>query len=192
MEFEGYSYRTGARFGSRVAVRIKDGCLIVTGPRIGPVAYRLWILVQVLVLLMTIPALVLPLIYNAYWYLLLIPALLLFHLFIGGVGAAVLWEAANLASFGKGQKGETVEIPLGNIGDVMLGKGWARKGLWMVIPYVVPLVDKAAEGFCVSFEASQYGNRGKNAVFAFHMQSRRQAEKLKEALSSKKEPKAKF
>jgi len=40
---------------------------------------------------------------------------LLFHLIIGGVGAAVLWEAANLASFGKGQKGETVKIPIGNI-----------------------------------------------------------------------------
>jgi len=41
--FEGYSYRTSARFGSRVQVSVEDGTASVTGPRVGVLAYRLWI-----------------------------------------------------------------------------------------------------------------------------------------------------
>ncbi len=183
MDLEGYSYRTSARYGSRTSLIIGEAGMTVTGPRIGPLAYNLWIALQVVLLFLIIPAAVFPIVFSAYWYLFIIPGLLLMHLLIGGTGAAVLWEAANLASLGKGQKGETIVIPLENIKDVSVGKGWARNGLWIVIPYAVPLVNKAAEGFCVSFEAPQFGDHGREKVFAFHMQSRRQAEKLREAVS---------
>jgi phytoene dehydrogenase-like protein len=39
--FEGYSYRTSSRFGSRVQVSIGEGMVTVTGPRVGVFIYRL-------------------------------------------------------------------------------------------------------------------------------------------------------
>lgn len=35
INFEGYSYRVGARFGSRVNISIEDDVVSVTGPRVG-------------------------------------------------------------------------------------------------------------------------------------------------------------
>jgi protein-S-isoprenylcysteine O-methyltransferase Ste14 len=56
--FEGYSYRTSARFGSRVQVSVEDGTASVTGPRVGVLAYRLWIGTQVVLFWLIVPVLI--------------------------------------------------------------------------------------------------------------------------------------
>ena len=55
--FEGYSYQTSSRFGSRVRVSLEGGMVSVTGPRIGVLLYRLWIVIQAILLWLTVPAL---------------------------------------------------------------------------------------------------------------------------------------
>ena len=52
-----------------------------------------------------------------------------------------------------GTAGVTISFPVSAVKDVKIGRGWARKGLWLVIPLYVAGVNKWAEGFCVSFEA---------------------------------------
>jgi hypothetical protein len=55
--FEAYSYRTSSRFGSRVEVSIDDGNVTVTGPRVGVLIHRVWIVAQVVLFWSTIPVL---------------------------------------------------------------------------------------------------------------------------------------
>jgi len=40
--FEGYSYRTSSRFGSRVWITVEDGTVTVTGPRVPAPLYAAW------------------------------------------------------------------------------------------------------------------------------------------------------
>ena len=59
----------------------------------------------------------------------------------------------------------------------MIRCGWARNGLWLAIPHIVPWLNKVSEGVCVSFEAPD-GNTGRDVVFALMMQTPEDAETL--------------
>ena len=103
--FEGYSYRTSARFGSRVQVSVEDGTASVTGPRVGVLAYRLWIGTQVVLFWLIVPVLI-AVVLRDWRYVFLALALLGAHWAIGGAGAGCLWELANLIAFMAGVQGE--------------------------------------------------------------------------------------
>jgi len=175
--FEGYSYRTSSRFGSRVHASVDDATVSVTGPRVGRPIYRLWIGIQVVVFWLIVPVLVAAVVLCDWRYLVVALVLAVTHWAIGGVGAGCLWEMANLTAFMAGRLGETISFPVSAVRDVKIGRGWARKGMWLVIPLFVAGINKWAEGECVSFEASD-GDTGSEVVYAFHMQTTEDAQAL--------------
>ena len=168
--FEAYAYRTGARFGSRVQVSVGGGTVTVTGPRVGAPIYRLWIAAQVIVFWSIVPALVAAAVLWSGRFLVLALALVFVHWLIGTMGAVGFWELENLNAFSAGTKGETTTFPVGAVKAVKIGRGWARNGLWLAIPPVVPLIDQIARGCCVSFEAPE--------VYALHMRTAEDAQVL--------------
>jgi hypothetical protein len=182
--FEGYHYRTSSRFGSRVRIKIGDDNISITGPRIGPAIYRTWILTQSILLFLIIPAIIFPLALGKPVYLLLIIGILFLHYAISGTGAIVLWEGANVMAFTDGKAGDTEIIRMVDIKDIRMGKGWERKGLWLVIPYVIPIINKVTEGLCISFEAPD-SVTGKDVVYAFLLHSREETDKFRNIISER-------
>lgn len=175
--FEGYHYRTSSRFGSRVRITMDKEQMSVTGPRIGPSIYRAWILVQSVLLFLIIPAIVFPLVFARPVYLLLIPGLLFMHYAISGTGAVILWEGADVMAFTDGRMGDTETFRLAGIRDIRVGKGWERNGLWLVIPYVIPIINRVTAGLCISFEAPD-SVTGEERVYAFLLHSRQETERF--------------
>ena len=181
--FEAYSYRTSCRFGSRVKVSVDEGTVIVTGPRVGVFIYRLWIATQVVVFWLIVPALLAAVILRGWRYLVLALALAVAHWALGTLGAVCFWELANVMAFTEGTMGETTTFPLSAVKRVQVGRGWARNGLWLVIPLYVPGLNRLAEGYCVSFEAAD-GDTGRDVVYALHMQTKEKARALAGLLRS--------
>jgi hypothetical protein len=172
---EGYGYRTSSRFGSWTKISVQDDLVSVTGPRVGASSYRLWIACQLLVLALVVAVALVALVARDWRYLLLVPGLLVLHWLVGVMGAAGLWEMANMTDIGSGHP--THSFPLGTVKRVKIGPGWARKGLWLVIlPYVAG-INKMAEGYAVSFEAPA-GDVVGDAVYAFHMHTTEEAGEL--------------
>jgi hypothetical protein len=179
--FEAYSYRTNSRFGSRVKISVDDETVTLIGPRIGTFIYSMWIKVQIVLLWLIIPVLIAAVVYRDWKFLVLTCMLAIIHWFVGGAGAGCLWEMANLNAFAVGVFGKTISFPLKDVKDVKIGRGWARKGMWLVIPHFIPGVNKWAEGYCVSFEAPD-GEKGKEVVYALHMRTEEDARSLKKLL----------
>jgi hypothetical protein len=175
MSFEGYGYRTSSRFGSWTRITVEGDTVSVTGPRVGVLPYRLWIVAQLLVLALAVPVVLVAVVAGDWRYLLLVPGLLVLHWCAGVAGAAGLWEMANLAAIGAGHP--VHHFPVTSVKRVKIGVGWARNGLWLVIlPYVAG-INKMSEGHAVSFEAPA-GDAPGDAVYAFHMHKEEEAVEL--------------
>jgi len=169
--FEGYAYRTSSRFGSWTRITVEGDTVSVTGPRVGVLAYRLWIVAQLLVLALVVPAMLV----RDWRYLLLVPGLLVAHWCVGVMGAAGLWEMANLAAIGAGHPMHHFAVT--SVKRVEIGPGWASNGLWLVILPYVDGINKMSEGHAVSFEAPA-GDAPGDAVYAFHMHREEEAAEL--------------
>jgi hypothetical protein len=173
--FDGYGYRTSSRFGSWSRITVDGETVSITGPRVGVLPYRLWLVAQLLLLALVVPAVLAGVAARDWRYLLLVPALLVLHWYVGVMGAAGLWELANMTAIGSGHPTHT--FPVGSVRRVKIGPGWARRGLWLVIlPYVAG-INKMAEGHAVSFEAPAGDTEG-DAVYAFHMNTEEEARQL--------------
>lgn len=185
LSFEGYSYRTSARFGSRVWLTIDTGVLTVVGPRLGIGMYRYWIGAQAFFLFTTVLA-ALAAIALLEWRWLLVGALSLgLHGVIGGVGAGCLWELSNLIAFGKGTRGDTLSMPLDQIKGIAVGRrAWARRGMRLLILPEYPMIDLSTSD-CVSFEGPDRTNA--QGVYAIHMRDHAEAERLAAALQGARE-----
>jgi hypothetical protein len=109
--FEAYSYRVSARFGGRVQVAVGDGTVTITGPRLSLTVYRLWIVVQAVLLTLTFLAFLAALAFGNWRGLLAATLLLVMHLAAGGFGAGCLWELANLTAFIEGARGISTTFP---------------------------------------------------------------------------------
>ncbi|MGD2145843.1 MAG: hypothetical protein PVH41_04015 [Anaerolineae bacterium] len=179
--FEAYSYRTSSRFGSRVRVFVDDGNVTVTGPRVGVLVHRAWIVAQVALFWATIPALVAAAALWDWRFLALALGLQVVHWALGTFGAVSFWELANVNAFTAGRAGETTEFRVSDVEDVRIGRGWARRGLWLAIPLYVPGLNQMSKGYCVSFEAPDR-QTGRDAVYALHMRTEEEAETLAELL----------
>ena len=173
--FEGWGYRTSSRFGSWTDIVVNEGVVSVTGPRVGILPYRLWIGLQAILLVLVVPYLLAGIVFLDWRCLALALWLLGAHLFVGLLGAAGLWEYANMKAIGSGHP--TQSFPVSAVKRVRIGPGWARNGLWLVILPYVPGINKMARGHCVSFEAPA-GDTGRDAVYAFHMHTEDDAEAL--------------
>lgn len=108
-------------------------------------------------------------------YLILAGCLLVVHWFVGSLGAAGIWDYANLMTVGSGHP--TASFPVSEVKGVKIGPGWARKGLWLVILPYVAAINRMSEGHCVSFEAPAGDTKG-DAVYAFHMDTENEAQAL--------------
>ena len=100
----------------------------MAGPRVSIFSYRLWIIVQIILLWSTIPILLLGLIFWDWRYLAVVPGLLILHWFLGVLGAAIIWSLANMAACASG-KFPTVSFNVNKVKRVKIGAGWARNGL---------------------------------------------------------------
>jgi len=181
LKFEGYHYRTSSRFGGRVEIITNSEEVTITGIRTGVSVYKSWIFMQEFILFLIIPAIILPLIFNKPIYLLLILGIIFLHYIISAVGAVALWELANVISFTDNQKGNKETFKIIDIKDVKIGKGWERRGLWFVIPYVIPLINKISEGLCISFEAPD-SVTSKSVVYAFLLHTKDEAKILTDSI----------
>jgi hypothetical protein len=101
------------------------GTVSVTGPRVGVLVYRLWLALQLVILALCIPAILAVLGLRDWRYLLLVPVLLILHWFVGVVGAAGLWELANMTAIGTGHPTHT--FPIGSVKRVRIGPGVGEK-----------------------------------------------------------------
>jgi hypothetical protein len=89
--------------------------------------------------------------------------LLAAHAAVSGFGAGCLWELMNLIAVGEGTPGDTSTFPLSAVKRVKIGRGWARRGMWLLIlPYVLG-INSMSEGYCVSFETPD-GVTGRQVV----------------------------
>ena len=181
--FEAYSYRTSSRFGSRVKISVDNETVTIIGPRVGSFIYGIWIKLQIVLFWSIIPVLLVAAVLWDWRFLVLALILAFTHWFVGGAGAGCLWEMANLTAFTVGVFVKTISFPLSEVKDIRVGRGWARKGLWAVIPLFVAGVNQWAEGFCVSFEAPD-GEKGKEVVYALHMRTKEDAQSLAGALKN--------
>ena len=130
-----------------------------------------------------VPALVAALILWDWRYLVLIPVLQLAQMGIGGIGAAALWELEHLLALDRGSY-RTASFPLSAVKRVKIGRGWARRGLWLILLSYVALLNKASEGIVLSFEAPD-GDRGGDAVYALYLQNKEEANTLAALLEGK-------
>ena len=181
--FDAYSYRTSSRFGSRVKLTIDHDMVTITGPRVGLIPYRLWIIVQAVLLCLVFFALLATIVYRNWPFLALSGILLVCHGCVGGFGAGCLWELENLIELGAGIPGKSVCFPQSSIRNIRVGRGWARRGMWLLILPYVALINKMADGYCVSFEAPD-GERQGEGVYALHMRSKEDASSVAVSLKA--------
>jgi hypothetical protein len=175
--FEGFSYRTNCRFGNRVKVSVEEGRVTVTGPRVGVFIYRVWIALQVILFWSSVPALLAAAILWDWRFIVLALALVIVYWAFSGIGAAVLWGWADIAAVASGSD-PSVSFPLSAVKRVKIGRGWARNGLWLVIPLFIPGINQASEGRAVSFEAPDGETGSDRAVYAIYMWSEADAADL--------------
>jgi hypothetical protein len=165
--FEVFGYRTSSRFASHLKVSVDSRTVWVTGPRVGVTIYRLWIALQAVLLVLTVPMLIAAVVLWDWRYLVTALVLVFFYWVISAVGAVALWEYQTFMAFDRGGY-QTTSFPLSAVKRVKIGRGWARNGLWLILlPFIVSL-NKASEGRVVSFEAPD-DDTGKDAVYAFYM-----------------------
>ena len=175
--FEAYSYRTSSRFGSRVRVSVEGQAVSVSGPRVGVVIYHLWIAAQLVLFWLIVPVLLAAVVLWDWRYLVVALVLAVAHWAVSTFGAVSLWELENVKAFTAGTKGQTTTFAVSAVKRVMVGRGWARKGLWLVIAPYLAGINKMAEGYAVSFEAPDRETHG-DAVYALHMQTKEEAQAL--------------
>ena len=175
--FKAYSYRTSSRFGSRVGVSVDGQTVSVTGPRVGVLSYRLWIATQLVLFWAIVPVLLVAVVLWDWRYLVVVLVLAVAHWAVSTFGAVSLWELENVKAFTAGTAGQTITFAVSAVKRVMVGRGWARNGLWLVIAPYVAGINKMAEGYAVSFEAPD-GERNRDAVYALHMQTKEEAQAL--------------
>ncbi len=181
-DFEVYGYRTSSRFGSRLHISIDKETATVTGPRAGAGIYRLWIVLQLILLLSTVPLLITALVLWSWLYLVIALAVFLAYYGISSIGAIALWEYQTAAFPQQGF--QSITFPLSAVRDIKIGRGWSRNWIWLVIlPFVVP-INKLSEGLVVSFEITDKKS-GKDIVFALLTSSRQTARSLANLLEAR-------
>ena len=174
--FHGFGYRTSSRFADYIKIQVEDQKITISGPRVGPFVYRVWIAAQFILLWSIIPVLVAGIILWDWRYFVAIPGLYLLHYLVSILGAIILWSAANAFAC-MSPKFPTVSFDVNEVKRVKIGAGWARDGLRFVIPEFIPLLNIMAKGFAVSFEAPD-GDLPRDVTYAVHMPSTNEAKEL--------------
>lgn len=184
--FEGYSYRTSSRFGGRVTVSVKGDRVSVTGPRLAPALYRLWIAAQALLLALVPLALGAAVLRLDWRWGLATLVLLGVHCAAGGIGAGCLWELQNVTDFVNATEGDTASFSTADVEQIKIGQGWARRGMWLLLLPYFKGIDMMAQGVTVSFVAPDGTTNG--GVYAIQLCTPEKAQALAEILQGRQPP----
>ena len=180
-DFEVYGYRTSSRFGSRLSISIDNKTVTVTGPRVAAGIYRLWIFLQLFLLLSIIPVLIAALVLWSWLYLVIALVIFIVYYAVSSIGAVALWEYQTSLFPQRGF--QTATFPVNAVKRIKIGRGWSRNWIWLVIlPFVAP-INKISEGLVVSFEITDKES-GKDIVFALLTSSRETARSLADLLEA--------
>ncbi len=184
VEMQAYSYRVQARFGSVLNVEVDGDQVRITGPRITPSIYRIWLYSQAILMLMSFLSILGSVIFWSWIWAGVGVALFIAYFLMGALGAASFWELERLIRFGEGKDCSTVTFATSDMEDVKLGTGWARKSIaWIIFPFV-PGIDQMAKDVAVSFLAPDGVLQGKS-VYALHFRNTDEAKKFLELIQSK-------
>lgn len=173
--FDGWSYRTPARYAGRVRVVVTDETVTVAGPRAPEVLYAIWIWLQGLTLALVPAALVLAAVKLDWRALLLALGIFVVSAVVMAIGAGV-WPGLGETVLVAEGTFEATEIPLDTVSRVTIGEGWARDGLRLVIAPYAGGIDPLAAGRAVSFNAPD--GYGHDRGWAIHMLSGDDAREL--------------
>ncbi len=179
--FEGYAFRTNSRFGSHVRMSVDGEMASVRGPRVGRWVYAFWFGVQFVLLWLAPVFLVVGLLFLDWWYALLAVGLVAVQGLVGALGVAAFWELASISAVYSGVD-QVATFPLSAVREVKIGRGWARRGVRLIIPHVIPVIDQMTKGRAVSFEAPD-GETGRDCAYAILMRNEEDAATLVKLLA---------
>lgn len=178
--FDGFSYRTTARYAGRVRAVVREDTVAIAGPRAPRGLYVLWIWLQGITLALVSPALVLAAVKLDWRALLLALGIFVASALIMAIGAGV-WPGMGETVYVAEARFDATEIPLSAVRDVTIGENWARDGLRLVIAPYAPGIDKLAKDYAVCFNAPD--GEGHDASWAIHMLSKDDAAELRDLLT---------
>ena len=138
-DFEVYGYRTSSRFGSRLGISIDNKTATVVGPRVSAGIYRLWIFLQLILLLSIVPVLIVALVLWSWLYLVIALAIFIVYYGVSSIGAVALWEYQTSSFPERGF--QTATFPVSAIKRIKIGRGWSRNWIWLIIlPFVAQII----------------------------------------------------
>ncbi|MBN2247999.1 MAG: hypothetical protein JW733_04805 [Coriobacteriia bacterium] len=178
--FDGWSYRTPARYAGRVRVVATDEAVTIAGPRAPVALYATWIWLQGITLALVPAALVLAAVKLDWRALLLALGVFIVSAIVMAIGAGV-WPGLGETALVADGSFEATEIPLDAVHDVTIGEGWARDGLRLVIAPYAAGIDPLAAGRAVCFNAPD--GFGHDRSWAIHMLSEDDARELSDLLT---------
>lgn len=178
--FDGWSYRTPARYAGRVRVVVTDETVTIAGPRAPKPLYAIWIWLQGITLALVPAALVLAAVKLDWRALLLALGVFVVSAVVMAIGAGV-WPGLGETVLVAEGTFEATDIPLDTVGRVTIGEGWARDGLRLVIAPYAPGIDALAATRAVCFNAPD--GFGYDRSWAIHMLSDDDARELSGLLS---------
>ena len=183
--FDGFSYRTTARYAGRVRVVVREESVAIAGPRAPHGLYALWIWLQGITLALVPPTLVLAAVKLDWRALAAAVGILAVSSLMMAIGAGV-WPGMGETLFVGEGRFDATEIPLSAVRNVTIGDDWARDGLRLVIAPYAPGIDSLAARRAVCFNAPD--GEGRDASWAIHMLSEEDAIQLYTLLGGERTP----
>ncbi|TLM99193.1 MAG: hypothetical protein FDZ75_00655, partial [Actinobacteria bacterium] len=160
--FDGWSYRVQGRYAGRVRVVVEGDRVSVAGPRIPFGLYVFWIWLQGLALALVPVGVVWALVAWNWRPLAVAGGCLLLSVVAMAIGAGIWPGFGETILAGEGHF-TAIEVPLARISDVLVGSGWARDGMEVVIAPYKAGIDKLATT-TVTFRAPD--GEGHHVVYA--------------------------
>jgi hypothetical protein len=148
-----YHYRLTSRFGYYVKIHVTHADASVSGPRLSPGLYALFIGGQLLLRFITYAALLGALVLWDWRYLIVAAAICVAGFVFTLACAAGLWAWPDVVALVDPATLDRVTVPLASIRDVRVGPGWDRQGIGFVLGGMVKAVDKQAGDHTVSWLA---------------------------------------
>ena len=148
INIEAYSYHTSSRFSGRVRVSVENGLITITGPRMGDLLFRLWLLFQGCLFILTMLTLVAGLVFLETLYSLIAVSFFFLHVFGCMLGTAI-WELMNL--FGH----ESATFHIEDVNGYTEDFKWYKYLENLLIPLYFIFITRISPGRIVSFEVHE-------------------------------------
>jgi hypothetical protein len=148
-----YHYRVTSRYGYYVKLHVTNAEVSVSGPRLAPALYAVFIGGQVWLSWLVWVALLAAAIYLNWRWLLVAAGLWVAGFVFAMACAGGLWAWPDVSAVVEPGTLDKVSFPLSAVRDVKVGPGWDRQGIGFVLGGVVNAVNDGAKDRTVSFLA---------------------------------------